>query len=270
MPRILAAAAMGVGLLVAGCGGAAATSLPKTTAIPTPTPKATVTPTATVSVTLTVNQLPTEYGIPTTESYPNSVTITVPLGYANRIAAYGVAGTVVVGPAGWTGTTGMVGADGSAGFTLYPTGSSSGAGPSAGDPQMVFQYDGGCAGCSWTDASAYFPDVAQAIGGQSLPSASPPPGFSSDALGTGLIAYSFSDPLPGFQTNGVAFTNLPGASNGSPIFENLTLTLPTDEHSLATMILNEFVNNGDLYLCHPSGLGVPPPTTSLLLDGPGC
>ncbi len=228
---------------------------PKRSATPSAVPAAT---TPTVSLTLAVDQLPTEYAGGGAITYPPTIIVIVPATFASRLAAYGVAGTVVLGPAGWTGG-GVVGADGSTGFTLKPTESGSGR------QQMVFSYDGGCVGCAWSDASAYFPAVAQAIGAQSLPPESPPSGLSSDVLGPGLIAYSLPDPLFGVQANGVALTTLPGQDNDTvaAVFENLSLTLSANEHSLATVILNAFLDSEDRYVCSAVGS----PTLPLLLQG---
>lgn len=97
--------------------------------------------------------------------------------------------------------------------------------------------------------------MAQAIGGQSLPSGAPPSGLSSAPLGPGLIAYSLPAPGPGLQTNGVASTTLPGQGGGTEpaVLENLSLTLSAAEHPLATAILNAFVDNEDRDVCSANG-----------------
>lgn len=250
---------------LAGCSSPAATH-PKSTPSPTHSTKAspTVSPTtpATAIVVLTVGTLPTTYGVPgETNSYPASIRVSVPGSFSGELAAYGVAGTVVVGPSGWTGS-GQVGADGSSGFTLLPTGASPGAGS-----EMVYQFDGACVGCAWADASAYFPAVAKATPSAGVgPASSPPPGLQTEPLAAGLIGYSLPGSNSGYQVNGVAFTNLPGPT-ADPIFESLELTLPTSEHALATVILNAMVANEDRYVC-PSGAASP--TISLTLTNGTC
>ena len=263
------AAGIGASLLLAGCGsfGSGATSQDS------PSPRTAITPSAspsgappTVSVILPVTQLPTENAAGTTLDYPSTVTVSVPPAFVGRVEAYGVAGVVVLAPSGWTGS-GTVFGDTSVGFTLYPAN-----GPSSGGAQMVFLYDGGCVGCSWSDASVYFPAVARAIAGAGQGAAEQPPaGLSSDTLGPGLIAYSLPDPEPGLQINGVAFTTLPGQGNGTEqaVFENLSLTLPASEHALATVILNALAKNVDRYLCSGSS-GTAASSTSLLLTNGGC
>lgn len=216
----------------------------------------------TKTVTLPVTQLPTENaaGSGSPIDYPASTTFTVPRALASQVAAYGVAGVVVLGPSGWTGTDGLVGADTSAGFTLYPA-----VGSSSGGPQMTFLYDGGCVGCSWSDAAAYFPTVAASPLGQGVVFSTPVPGLVTDNLGPGLIAYSRPASVPTLQTNGVALTTLPGQDNDTvaAVFENLSLTLSATEHPLATVILNAFLDNEDRYVCSAVGS----PTVSLLLQG---
>lgn len=96
--------------------------------------------------------------------------------------------------------------------------------------------------------------------------ASPPPGLETESLGAGLIGYSEPAATTELQVNGVAYTNLPAAT-ASPIFENLTVTLPPSGHALATAILNAFVTGQDRYVC-PSGLASP--TTNLILGTGTC
>lgn len=205
--------------------------------------------------------LPTSFGIPRASiTYPTSLRVLAPTEFAAEVAGYGVAGAVVVGPAGWTGV-GRVGADGSVAFTLYPAGSSASAGP-----EMVFQFDGACVGCAWGDASAYFPAVAQALPSAGTgPASTPPPGLQTESLGPGLIGYSLAA-NPGLQTNGVAYTNLPETTS-DPVFDDLQVTLPLAEHSLATVLLNAFVAQEDRYLC---ASGAPSATVSLTLTQGSC
>ncbi|HUY56641.1 MAG TPA: DUF4850 domain-containing protein [Candidatus Micrarchaeaceae archaeon] len=211
---------------------------------------------------LAVATLPTTFGVPgAATSYPASLRVSLPASLSEQVAAYGVAGTVVLAPAGWTGS-GAVGADGSAAFTLYPTGSAPGVGA-----EIVYQFDGACAGCTWGDASAYFPAVAQALPSTGTgTAASPPAGLQTESLASGLIGYSLPDSAAGLQLNGVAYTNLP-ASTAMPVFENLLVTLPTSEHPLATLILNAFVANEDRYVCHSAASS---PTISLTLANGTC
>lgn len=224
---------------------------------------------ATVALTLAVTDLPTQFGVAgMSATYPATVRFRVPRDLEHDVAAYGVAGVVVLGPSDWTGTNGLVGVDGSAGFILYPKGERPSGGSPSGGPQMGFQYDGGCVGCSWTDASAFFPAVAQAASsGGTGTSASPPAGLTSETLGPGLIDYSAPVPEVGYQSNGVAFTTLPGQDNETvpAVFEKLGLTFPAAEHPLAEVILDAFVDNEDRYVC--SGTGSSPASVSLLLQG---
>ncbi len=211
---------------------------------------------------LAVNALPTTYGVPgANPAYPESIRVTAAASFSGQIAAYGVAGTVVVAPTGWTGS-GQVGADGSAAFTLLPPGGAGGGGS-----ELVFQFDGACVGCTWDDASAYFPAVAAAAPAAGMgPAPSPPTGLRTETISTGLIGYSLPDATAGYQLNGVAFTTLP-AGTADPIFENLEVSLPTSEHSLATVILNAVVANEDRYVCSS---GATSPTISLALTDGTC
>lgn len=215
-----------------------------------------------MGLTLTVTSLPTTYGVPGAPgSYPATIHVLVPLSSSGEIAAYGVGGAVVLGPSGWTGT-GQVGADGGVSFTLEPLGTS----PSPGE-DLAFQFDGACVGCSWGDASAYFPAVAQALPSAGTGSAStPPPGLHSVGLGGGLLGYSLPAANTALQVNGVAYTNLP-AGTAAPVFENLAVTLPITQHPLATVILNALVANEDRYICASGSAAA---TTSLVLTTGGC
>ncbi|MGH7704530.1 MAG: DUF4850 domain-containing protein, partial [Candidatus Dormibacteria bacterium] len=129
----------------------------------------------------------------------------VPPSLTGQVAAYGVAGAVIVGPAGWTGS-GAVGADGSSEFTLSPGGTATGS-----SSAMVFHYDGGCAGCAWEDASAYFTEVAQA-----LPSAedeeapSPAAGLQSESLARDSLVTASPIPRPGSRSTGSPTPTCPG------------------------------------------------------------
>jgi hypothetical protein len=250
------------GLLV-GCGRTSPTPHPSSPSSPTTKASPSESPSpANVTLILSVTSLPTTYGVPgAPTSYPATVRVSVPASSSRQIAAYGVGGTVVLGPAGWTGS-GQVGADGGVAFTLAPAGTS----PYPGE-ELVFQFDGACVGCTWDDASAYFPAVAKALPSAGTgPASSPLPGLQSVSLGAGLVGYSLPATDTKLQLNGVAYTNLP-ASTASPVFENLEITLPTSQHPLATVILNALVANDDRYLC-PSGSAAS--TTSLVLTTGSC
>jgi hypothetical protein len=250
------------GLLV-GCAGANPTPHPSSPSSPTTTASPSEAPSpANVTLTLSVTSLSTTYGVPgAPTSYPATVRVSVPASSSGQVAAYGVGGTVVLGPSGWTGS-GQVGADGGVAFTLAPAGTS----PYPGE-ELVFQFDGACVGCTWDDASAYFPAVAEALPSAGTGAAgSPPPGLQSASLGTGLVGYSLPVTDTELQLNGVAYTNLP-ASTASPVFENLEISLPSSQHPLATVILNALVANQDRYLC-PNGSAAS--TTSLLLTTGSC
>lgn len=234
------ATGIGASLVLTGCGsfesGPSSRNSPPPRGVSTPS----VSPSnasPTISVTLRVTQLPTTNAGGSSLGYPGVVTVTLPAAFVSHVAAYGVAGTVLIGPAHWTGR-GAVGADGGSMATLRPDGGAHGGGA-----RMVFSYDGGCVGCSWSDASAYFPMVARAIGGTGQVAESPPAGLTSVPLGSGIMAYSLPNSAGGLQTNGVAYTNLPSAAASVPVFENLSLTLPETEHPLATVILNAFVTD---------------------------
>ncbi|MGH7643558.1 MAG: DUF4850 domain-containing protein [Candidatus Dormibacteria bacterium] len=250
---------------VAGCG-TTPNPRPSPSSRPahSPSPKPTSSPTtpATTALVLAVGSVPTSYGVPgASPAYPASIRVLVPTALAAQIAAYGVAGTVVVGPAGWSGS-GQVGADGSASFSLLSPGSAAGS-----VPELVYQFDGACGGCAWGDASAFFPSVAEAAPGAGVgPASSPPAGLVTEPLANGLIGFSLPTLNPADQLNGVAYTNLPAGST-DPIFESLELTLPTTEHVLATVILNALVANEDRYVC---ASGAAAPTISLALSNGTC
>jgi hypothetical protein len=270
MTRSLSALAVAVAAMVASGVLAGCSTSPGSSPLPTPrpdparrtSPSAAPSLPTTTTLTLGVVALPTTFGVPgAPNSYPATIRASVPPSLSGEVAAYGVAGTVVVAPAGWTGS-GEVGADGSVVFTLLPTGASPGDGA-----EMVYQFDGACAGCTWGDASAFFPAVADALPSSGLgPASSPAAGLQTELLAPGLIGYRLPDAQPGLEMNGVAYTNLP-ASTDTPIFENLLVTLPAAEHPLATAILNALVSNQDRYVC---ASGAPSSSISLTLMGGTC
>ena len=191
-----------------------------------------------VSDTLSVNVLPTSQGIDgSTEMYPASVTVRVPSTWAHHVAAYGVAGVVLVAPAGWYGSGG-VGADDSASATLHSVAASKIRG------QLDYQMEGsGSGGFAAQAAAAYFPWVRDNWAAWGY--ATSPPVANADLaehfVSKHLTWYTVTkgpQVKAGFQMNGVARATLSGEFS----FDYLQVALPTRDHALSTAILRYYLS----------------------------
>ena len=79
-----------------------------------------------VRLTLPVHKLATQLGVAGPgPAYPAHVTVQAPVGAAKELAAYGIAGVVLLAPRGWTASGAFIGADGAQRATLCPGAASS-------------------------------------------------------------------------------------------------------------------------------------------------
>jgi|GEM_PF-4965611 len=229
------------------------TALPPTTrpATPTPVPTATSTPTPTpapILVTLPVYQLPTTCALACRGfAYPSSIAVYLPPSASDQLAAYGVAGMLVVGPGGWTGS-GKIGAQGNSFASLHPIETSGPPGP-----RVAVAVEG--TGTAITDAASYFASaqVADQRAGQSMPAV--PAGIRETTIQPGIIAYRLPDTSVGLGIDGVASLN---QGSGGAVFKKMEVTLPLAERNLSTVILDTFI---DQNIRNPITVAnLPPPT----------
>ena len=186
-----------------------------------------------VRVSLPIHVLPTEFGIPMHIVFPKAVSLTIPRQWAGQVAAYGVAGCVILAPIGWTGS-GLVGADGNTAAHLHATAAATIVG------SLTFSTIPACYGCAMTEASLYFPSVVKACR-QAYPPGTdcgPPLTMKRDFLKPGLLAYSLSPTV-----NGVAETTLVHSALSQVfLFAMEQVSLPQADVPLETVSLNYFVS----------------------------
>lgn len=170
--------------------------------------------------------------------FPKSLSVVLPRQWVGQVAAYGVAGCVILAPVGWTGS-GLVAADGNSGAHLHATASATIRG------SLAFSTIPACYGCAMGEASLYFPSVVKACQ-QAYPPPYPPPGticgpplaMKRDFLSPGLLAYSLSPTV-----NGVAETNLVQSATAQVnLFAMEQVSLPQPDVPLETVLLNYFVS----------------------------
>ncbi|HVC35369.1 MAG TPA: plastocyanin/azurin family copper-binding protein [Chloroflexota bacterium] len=204
----------------------------------TPTPVPTVAPTP---VTLPVHLLVTSCALAGCSfAYPSSVAVQVPPAYAGALGAYGAAGIVVVGPAGWTGV-GSVGVQGNTFVSLYPVGSSRTRGPRV---EVTTE----STGAAMLNAASYFEQARLDEQHEGNPVPPPPAGMTETFIDPELVAYRLPNTPDGLGIDGVAYftDKVPGT-----IFKQEEVVLPLGERRLSTVILDAFIARSIL---NPTGL----------------
>lgn len=210
--------------VLGGCGSTKAT---------TPSSTGRAVASQVVIVTLPVRKLVTEGDAGMT--YASHVTVRVPASVAKQLAAYGVAGVVLVGPRGWTAVPGEsgVGASG-AGVTLE-------AGPSSAlQGNIGYTMIGGVDNV-WRAGASYFPWV-RSHWSQSGLSGSVPRArrhLTKRFISDRVVTYTARGPeiTAGFSVKGVAcVSSLPPG-----VFTQLEVTLPSRDVDLADAILSYFM-----------------------------
>ena len=188
--------------------------------------------------------LPTEQGTLSAQppTYPTIVTAQVPREWLHRVTAYGVDGTVLLGPAGWIETDAVIGADGSRRATLKGSGALATAG------QLGYESEQGTdVAYIWQTAAEYFPWVRSdwsSTGGDSASPPAPLSGLVEQPEGTQVVRYSVrsgDEADNGLQVNGVARTTMRPNDLSTPGFDRLEVSLPPQDHALATLILNYYL-----------------------------
>ncbi len=211
---------------------------------------------ALVDVTLSVTILQTELGNPETLfTYPRSVEAMVPERWVGKVAAYAVAGIVLLAPSGWTTTDSAVGANGSSGLMLHSNSSSAIVGT------LEYEQTAGRVVAGWNAAAQYFSWVHDQWRDSGLPDElsdsgmpnEPPelrPGMVTTFASRQIVRYRIApaDSPNGGDINGVASTGI-GVDGDGDSFSRLEIVLPLDARDLATAILDfHIAHQSDLYL----------------------
>lgn len=195
------------------------------------------------TITLKVTQLKTGFSISgVTPTYPPSVTISVPQDFSDQLGAYGVSELTLVGPKSWTGD-GLVGADGGGGANLYPIGGSviSGA-------HITVSTAPACVGCAYDLAAPYFPKArqwAQQNENTNIPEKS---GLVSNFVTPRLLRYNLPNTADKMEVNGVAYftESVSPELSAQPYFIGMEITLPSQQHNLAQLVLDIFIQRQNL------------------------
>jgi len=194
-----------------------------------------------VTERLPVHVLPTEV-VAASPTYPLTVTVRLPRRWVHALGAYGVAGAVLLAPAGWRDAKALIGQDGSRRASLQATNGSAILG------QVNCESEQGTdVGYVWQTAAEYFPwlrgEWSSAYGNSASPPA-PLPGLVERPEGTQLTRYSLrsgAEVNSGLQVNGVARTTLKPDNLSNPGFDRLEVALPPQDQALATIIINYYI-----------------------------
>jgi S1-C subfamily serine protease len=237
-------------------GGGSAPSMPCADASPSPT-TTTPAPAPTTSSTVNVVECPTTWGAPPgpPSSTPSPAPVNLPADIASQVSYYTTQTASVppiLGPRGWA-CDATVGADGSAGIDIYPSGSPASTSGNLGQPGIHAASDGACQGCVWGTVCRFVPAAGRQLGYTDMTCPAAPAGESvywikgsADSSTPISDVVGFTDPATPNPVNGVVLYKN-SASFGSASQE--TCTLPDAEHSLCTTILNSFV--GQAWLMNP-------------------
>lgn len=191
-----------------------------------------------VTVTLGVKAIESSYGISLepTNNYPSTVKITVPEEFKNELNAYGYgSNNVTIGPKNWTGRA-TIGADGGTSVELYPIGGSLTAGSS-----LTINHTPACFACSLGSAASFFPKAKDAYYKNYPGPLTLIPNLKIVSLSDQLVSYSLPNTSDGMEVNGVAYIAKENGEYAAP-FIQMEIKLPPEEHELARVILNTFIN----------------------------
>jgi hypothetical protein len=212
------------------------------------------------SAVVPVVECPTTYGVVggtiPNPPLPTSITVNLPSGVATKLSFYSNQTrtlTPVLGPKNWHCSV-AVGADGSTGVDLWPSGTAEAASGAAGQPGVQAASDSACQGCVYATVCGFVSTAGEQLGyaDAGIPCRPRPTGESVDwitgsASSPGTVVHDvirFEDPTLPDPRNGIVLyhysTNLNGGPGGSASQE--ICTLPSAEHALCTAILNDFDN----------------------------
>ena len=203
------------------------------------------------TLTLPVHVLGTAFGVDgVTLKYPSDVVVGIPQEWVGQLSAYGVAGAVLLAPRGWTESDALIAADGSSRVTLHSTSSSAIKG------MVYFEQTSASVGSAWDESARYFPWVQDHWSESGFPGPAPSlePGLTEHFdQGQQLIEYSLHGGVQtqsGLEVNGVAHTGIDPNSlqlTAYPGLDRLEVTLPSEDHGLATVILNYYLAHENEY-----------------------
>ncbi len=249
-------------------GEPSTTSTPATTASTAPSPSTFPPRTSSTTVqkvplpgpvAVPVVKCPTTYGYPGEEAgltLPATITLRANPTVASQLEYYSNdtrTVTPVLGPKGWA-CRAILAADGSAGISIYPPDQPL-RGTSAGQPDIDASSAGGCQSCVYiavcpfapTAVDHQYPEYASIIHCPARPSGESVywiKGSPNSATTDNPDVIAYSNPTTPNQTNGVVlytvYTSATGGSTGSASGD--LCTLPSNEHQLCTVILNDFIS----------------------------
>lgn len=188
------------------------------------------------TVTLPVSIISPTFGASAVRfSYPPTVTVTAPVSWASQIQAVGAVGFVVITPKGWTGQA-SEGADGSRSVALYPP-----TGSAKHGFRITIQTASACVGCAWYGAAPYFSWVRQHFSSAGWGTYTGPviPGY---AASSDLSYYQAPNTSTGLHVNGIAYAPFILNPQATVLFRQAETVLPRGEHGLATLVLNQLLN----------------------------
>ena len=246
---VATAIVLALALVASACSTRTEQSAPKPTVTVTVTASAFPTASPIVAATLPVHVLPTGQDVAwSAPFYPRSVTVRLPRKWAGQVAAYGVAGAVLLAPARWTGQgIGQPERLGSMSAAMHNSVSAAIRGQLRYldvPDERAFSY-----------AASYFPWVRRdwphirqlvlKFGGFTEPLPATISGLTEHLVGNQVAIYSVASGPEvdrGLQVNGVVRTTLAPGDYGEPGFDRLEVALPPSDHALATAILNYYLS----------------------------
>ncbi len=187
---------------------------------------------ALASVTVPVTVIHTTLALDEPQAaYPRAVTLDAPAGLA--LGAYGAAGKVWLGPAGWTGRA-TSGVDGTTRVELFPKGS----GPSS-IRRVTYHVVPACLGCMLSGAAPFFPAAMNHWNAEfNADGRSPvnvPSGLVVDALTPTLVRYTLPD-IGSMKVTGAAFYD----PSDDGLFATVRVQLSAGESGVAAFLLKHF------------------------------
>jgi serine/threonine protein kinase len=210
----------------------------------------------TVTASVPIVACPTTWATPgnTPAALPSSVTLSLPQSLVGRVTDYSDQQEIMqlIGPKGWLCTAGY-GADGGGGIQVYPPGERPPSGgafsPQSGEA-IESHETSACLFCRLDQACPLFPSAAAALASQGQTFSCPytkPVGEQSTQLSSTVAAFEDppgvagdGDPSGGpYPANGVMIYGPGSVMDGSWVE---TCTLPSSEHAVCTLSLDEFVS----------------------------
>jgi len=203
-----------------------------------------------VSPVVPVVDCPSQYGVgPPTglPVLPRQMKLELPAGVASKLSFYTDHTRMlapVLGPRGWACNV-LIGADGSGGVNIYPSGSPQ-PGLTSGKPLVSALSDGACQGCVWSAVCAYVKGAGTQLGQSGLKCTPRPKGERV----TWLEGSATKGTPPVHDVIATALPTKPDPFNGVLLYDYVKsegsasmgyCTLPAAEHQWCSDILNFFV-----------------------------